>query len=631
MEVKRSSLGNLICENIPDIPVRLAARLRSYQNVRSASFSDWLPADQGMLVATRFADAVQIHRVENPKGTRRQLTFFEEPVAGAAVCPDPSVHCFLFLKDSAGNEQHQIYKFDYESERYEMLTDGTSRNETYRWSNKGDRFAFSSTMRNGRDFDVWLGTLEGRKSFELLAAPGGAWDPVAWSPDDRQLLLLHDVSANESYYHILDLADLKLTAITPVDQKIAYGRARWARDGRGIYLISDQFGDFRQLLFYDLATKELQILTADIPWDIEDFDLSPDGKTIALVSNEGGITALYLLKTHDRKPEPVELPRGQVGGLKFKADGSCLAMVISTSAQPNDVYTLDLASRELTRWTYSETAGLDTKDFCDPDLIHYPTFDSVAGKRRMIPAFCYRPKTKNPPYPVLIVCHGGPEGQAIPDFSPLVQYYLNDLGVAVILPNVRGSSGYGKEYLKLDNWERREDSVRDVGCLLDWIAADPGFDATRVCVSGGSYGGYMSLAVMTHYSDRLCCGIDFCGISNFVTFLESTAEYRKDLRRVEYGDERIPAMREYLQKISPLSNAEKIKRPMLIVQGKNDPRVPVTEAEQIVKAVREKGVEVWYLLAEDEGHGFGKKKNRDLYNQAYILFLEKFLLKKEQP
>lgn len=630
MTVKRNRLGNLVYENIPDIPAALAAKLKSYQNVRSAFFSDWLPGDQGMLIATRFGDAVQIHRVEKPKGTRRQLTFFEEPVTGAAACPDPRSPFFLFLKDIGGNEQYQIFKFDYESEQYEMLTDGEARNQTCLWNNRGDRFAFSSTRRNGRDFDVWLGTINRRQDFELLAAPGGAWEPVAWSPDDRRLLLRHEVSANEAYYHILDLVDHKLTPITPPDQKIAYGRARWARDSRCIYLISDQFSDFKQLLSYDLTTKEYQILSRDIPWDIEDFDLSPDGQTLALISNEGGIMALYLLKTAAGKPEKVNLPRGQVSDLKFKPDGSCLAMVLCTAAQPYDVYTWELSSGELTRWTFSETAGLDTKNFVEPDLIHYPTFDSVAGVPRLIPAFYYRPRNKPSPYPVLIICHGGPEGQAVPDFSPLVQYYVNDLGVAVIFPNVRGSSGYGKEYLKLDNWERREDAVRDIGCLLDWIATHPELDAGRVAVSGGSYGGYMSLAVMTHYSPRLCCGIDFCGISNFITFLESTAEYRKDLRRVEYGDERIPALREFLQRISPLSNAEKISRPMFIVQGKNDPRVPVTEAEQIVQAVRSNSVDVWYLLAEDEGHGFSKKKNRDFYNQAYILFLEKYLLKKEQ-
>jgi dipeptidyl aminopeptidase/acylaminoacyl peptidase len=230
-----------------------------------------------------------------------------------------------------------------------------------------------------------------------------------------------------------------------------------------------------------------------------------------------------------------------------------------------------------------------------------------------------------PPYPVLISIHGGPEGQARPFLS--ASYVTNEMGVASVQPNVRGSSGYGKTYLKLDNAMLREDSVKDIGALLDWIAQQPDLDAKRVAVTGGSYGGYMSLATMTHYSDRLKCGIDVVGISNWVTFLKNTQGYRQDLRRVEYGDERDPKMRDFLETISPLNNAAKIKVPVLVVQGKNDPRVPVTESEQMVKKIRDGGGTVWYVMATDEGHGFQKKQNRDYEQWARIVFLQQFLLK----
>lgn len=625
MEVNRYQKENLMIENVPAIPVSLVQKLRSFQNVRGASFSAWLPADQGMLIFTRFAEAAQIHRVMNPGGMRRQLTFFGEPVGGGEVCPDPKVPYFLFTKDSAGDEQHQIYKFNYADESYEMLTDGKARNEACLWTNRGDRFAFSSTMRNGRDFDVWVGDLEGTPSFQIVAQEGGTWYPIDWSPDDSSLLLLNYISANESYYHILNLAEKRLEKLNPQAQKIAYGMARWSRDGKGIFLISDQFSEFWQLLYYDLQSKTFKVLTEKISWDIEDFDLADDGQRIALIANEGGWSALYLLAPDKGDPVSVPLPQGQIFGVKFKPDSKSLAVVLNTSRAPSDVYVRILETGEMVRWTESETAGLATKDFVDPVLIRYPTFDTAAGQPRLIPAFYYRPKNTPPPFPVLIICHGGPEGQYKPSFASLTEYYLDELGIAVIFPNVRGSSGYGKGFLELDNGGKREDAVKDVGALLDWIAGNPELDCRRVAVSGGSYGGYMALAVMTNYPDRLCGGVDFCGISNFVTFLESTAEYRRDRRRFEYGDEREPAMREFLNRISPLTNAGKIRKPMFIVQGRNDPRVSVTEAEQMVKAIRDNGVEVWYLRAEDEGHGFAKKANRDYYNQAFIMFLKKFL------
>ncbi|MCB0586764.1 MAG: S9 family peptidase, partial [Phaeodactylibacter sp.] len=220
----------------------------------------------------------------------------------------------------------------------------------------------------------------------------------------------------------------------------------------------------------------------------------------------------------------------------------------------------------------------------------------------------------------------GPESQYRPGFSPIFQYYLKELGIAVIAPNVRGSAGYGKNFLKLDNGYKREDSVKDIGKLLDWIKEQPELDESRVAVMGGSYGGYMVLSSMAHYNGRLRCGVDIVGISNFVTFLENTKSYRRNLRRVEYGDERDPHMRRHLERISPTTNAHKITRPMLIVQGMNDPRVPVSEAEQMLRAIRNNGGEAWYLLAKDEGHGFRKKPNRDYYNKAVILFLQRYLL-----
>jgi dipeptidyl aminopeptidase/acylaminoacyl peptidase len=625
-EVNKYKKGDLVIENIPEIPIKLVKNLNSYQDVRSAYFLDWLPDDKGILITTRFGDVAQIHQVEFPGGMRRQLTFFDEPVGGGRVCPDYSIPYFLFSKDSAGNECDQIYKFNYLTGAYDILTDGKSKYGYYLWSRKGDRFAFTSTKRNNKDFDIYLGDLTGEKSHKLILKVEGDWSPVDWSFDDTKLLLHKYISANESQLFIFDIKTSNLTEINPVDKKVFYENARWAKGDKGLFYISDEFGEFKQLIYYDIKTGNKEILTKNIPWDITTFDLSPNGDTIAFVSNENGIGKLYILEIPTRKINLINLPIGWVGGIKFKPDGKSLALNLNTYRAPNDVYSLEFKNRRLIRWTYSEIAGLDTTRFVAPELFYYETFDSVDGKPRMIPAYVYKPK-KSGLHPVIIDLHGGPSGQYIPTFSPMIQYYVNELGCAVICPNFRGSSGYGKTFLTLDDGYKREDAVKDIGKLLDWIEKNSEFDSRRIAVVGGSYGGYMVLACMVHYTERLNCGIDFCGISNFVTFLENIADYRKDLRRTEYGDERDPKMRDFLIKISPLTNSHKIKKPLFVVQGLNDPRVPVNEAKQIVDAVRKNNVDVWFLLAEDEGHGFSKKSNRDFYQQAVVLFLEKYLLK----
>ena len=306
-------------------------------------------------------------------------------------------------------------------------------------------------------------------------------------------------------------------------------------------------------------------------------------------------------------------------------------MTINTSQSPSDTYVLELRNDpleygKLTRWTSSEVGGLDTSRFASAELIEYPTFDEVDGEPRMIPAWLYKPQGATGELPVVVSIHGGPEGQARPGFSSTYQMWMDTLGVAVLVPNVRGSAGYGKTYLGLDNGFKREDSVKDIGALLDWIETQPDLDQDRVAVFGGSYGGYMVLASSVHYSDRLRAAVNIVGISNFVTFLENTQDYRRDLRRVEYGDERDPAMRAHLEKISPLNNVNKIDVPMFVVQGENDPRVPVTEADQIVKALRENGKPVWYMNALNEGHGYRRKENRDIYQQATVLFFREHLL-----
>jgi len=616
-KVQRSERGNLVIENIPEIPAALAERTNLYQQARSASLQGWL--DDGVLITTRFGDTAQAHRVAFPGGDRQQLTFFQEPVAVAVPAPDG--RSFLFRKDSGGNEQFQFYSFDLASGAYRLLTDGKSRNQGALWSDRGDRFAFSTTRRNGKDTDLHVMVLGAEASVPLLEREG-TWGALDWSADGTRLLAVKFISATESELYVVDVAGRAATRFHPATQPIAFGDARFSADGSGVYYTSDEGSEFQRLRYERLAGDTPRVLSSDIPWDVEAFELSGDGRYLAFTVNAGGLSELYVrdLK-RDRRVATPKLPVGIVGDLHFHRSEPRLGFVLNGPRSPSDVFSFELGRDELTRWTRSETGGLDATKFTEPSLIEFPSFDG-----RKIPAFYYRPAAAKGKVPVLINIHGGPESQARPGFNPLTEFYVRELGIAVLTPNVRGSEGYGKSYLQLDNGMKREDSVKDIGALLDWVAWQPELDKARIAVIGGSYGGYMSLASMTHFNDRLRAGIDIVGISDFVTFLTNTSDYRRDLRRVEYGDERDAEMKNFLEKISPLASVKKITKPMLIAQGANDPRVPRTEAEQIVASIRKQGGDAWYLLAMDEGHGFAKKVNRDYYQNSVILFLQKHLI-----
>jgi dipeptidyl aminopeptidase/acylaminoacyl peptidase len=374
----------------------------------------------------------------------------------------------------------------------------------------------------------------------------------------------------------------------------------------------------------EVSSRKTTVLTPGLNWDVEDLDLSKDGRWIAFEANEDGISILHVLDTKTNKEVPVpKLPVGVIRGIEWRNNSREIAFSLSTASQPYDAYTVDMASGKIDRWTFSETGGLNTSGFAQPQLIHWKSWD-----QRSISAFLYKPGAKfSGKRPVIINIHGGPEGQVRPDFLGRDDYFLNELGIAMIYPNVRGSTGYGKTFQKLDNGFLREGSYKDINSLLDWIQTQPDLDAGKVMITGGSYGGFMTLAVATNYNDRICCSVDVVGPSNLVTFLEHTSGYRKDLRRVEYGDERDPKMREFLERIAPANNAKNITKPLFVIAGQNDPRVPASESAQMVQIVRKNGTPVWWLLAKDEGHGFGKKKNRDYQFYATVEFVKEYLLK----
>ena len=622
--VQREEAGTRVSENIPAIPDDLAAKLARYQNTRGANLGGWLP-DGSLLITTRFAETNQAHRVKMPMGMREQLTFFKEPLSNVAAAPGRNG--FVYGQDVGGSEFWQLYYYDLDTRETTLLTDGKrSRNESPLWSEDGAQLAWSSTARNGTDTDIWVRDMRSGKARPVVTE-GGTWYGFDFSPDGKRLLVGKYVSINEVHPGVVDLATGKLE-LFPVDGgKAGFSAFVFGPDSKQVYFASDEESEFRTLRFHDPDAGKFEVLSKAIPWDVEDLQVAPDGKHLAYVTNEDGISKLHVLALPSHAPVTLPaLPVGVIANLDFSPDGKQLALTLNSATSPSDIYVLQVGSAAApVQWTASEVGGLDARQFIAPSLVRYPTFDQVDGKPRTIPAFYYRPPGDGP-FPVIINIHGGPESQAFPAFNALAQFLVRELKIAVLIPNVRGSSGYGKTYVQLDNGLLREDSVKDIGALLDWIATQPDLDKDRVAVAGGSYGGYMVLAAMTHYNDRLRAGIDVVGISDFGTFLKNTEDYRRDLRRAEYGDERVAEMAEFHKKIAPLNNAQKISKPLFVAQGFNDPRVPYTEAEQIVSKVRGNGGDVWYLLFKDEGHGFAKKTNKDYYDAASMLFWKKHLL-----
>lgn len=618
----RVQRGNLILDNIPEPSAELSEKLDAYLNARQATPLGFSPKGQ-LLISTRFGDVDQLHLVEQPAGERRQLTFLRDPITHAAFSPDPGRSAYVYLTDAGGGDHAQLYYQRLGEPEAKLLTSGKWANGAPLWSNAGREVAFFSTARDGVSYDIDVVDPDAGSLPRLaVSGDGAAWRPLDWSPDDRKLLVLKSVSVAEGYLYIVDLSSGQKREVDPSPGKVAITDAKFSRDGQGVYWISDRDTEFAALRYVNVFSGEKTVISGPVSWDIEELALSRDGHYLAYVSNEAGIDKLNVLdlRTHqDLIPPRLPAP-GIIGSLSFNADGSRLAFGFSASNRPRDAYVLDIAANRLDAWTHSEAGAVDPAKFVTPRLMQFPTFDRSDGKARQIPMYVYEPATSGP-HPVLISLHEGPEGQFRPGFDPWLQYVVNELGYAVVAPNVRGSSGYGKNYMALDDGTLREDAVKDVGALLVWLGLQGAYDAKHLVVSGSSYGGYLTLATMVNFSERLRGGVDVAGIADWVGFLANAPAYSQNQRRAEFGDEREPDMRAFLRRISPLTNADRITRPLLIVHGKNDTRVTMNEAEQMVYRLRSKGNDVWYLMGGDEGDGFLKKQNRDAYYKAFAQFL----------
>jgi dipeptidyl aminopeptidase/acylaminoacyl peptidase len=615
--VATRQVGSATLQNVPEIPEQVRRAVQRYQNYRDATFEDWLP-DGSMLIGTRFGATRQLHRVAAPGAARTQLTFFSEPVSGAWTIPGGDR--FLLSRDTGGDEWFQLFAMGTTGDPVPLTEPGT-RNQAPVFSKDGRLAVWSRAVKGSADYAILVADPTDPASRRVAYQGRGSIAPAAVSPDGKRVLLSRTVSNREMRLAVLDLASGQASEIPYTSEPARYLEPRFTPDGRGIVAITDHGSDVLRLVRVDLASGARTVLSPESRWEVVDYDVSDDGRLLAYSTNEEGFSTLRLLDLRSRRVlRQPSLPRGVITGLGFSPDGRKLAFSLSSATSAGDVWSWDTRKAELTRWTHSELGGLDPARLAEPELIRFTSFDGLS-----VPAFVYRPKAAAPGVrtPVIIDIHGGPESQSRPAWNPGAQYFADQLGATVILPNIRGSEGYGKRYLNLDNAEKREDSVKDIGALLDWIGTQPGLDPARVAVYGQSYGGYMSLAAMTHYSDRLVGGVERYGISNWISFLNNTEAYRRDNRRAEYGDERVPAMRAVLERISPLANVRKIRKPMLVMQGANDPRVPKSESDQVVDSLRRSGVETWYVVFADEGHGFLKKPNNDLRREVETIFLRR--------
>ena len=553
-------------------------------------------------------------------GMREQLTFTDEPVSGVVVPDLPQVQSILFLQDVGGTESYQIYDFNLATGKQHMISSGEGRYTGVSFSPDNSKISYTSTKRTGQYSDLYIYDLKSQKETPLHTVDEVGWSFVAWHPNQEKALIRKYISVAESHLFEIDLETGVKVRLLEQYGAISIGGIEYLPDGT-IILVSDHGSNFRRLHRINPETSMLEVLIEFENSDVSSYSLARDRSKMVIAQNFHGYRLFHLYDVEKKQLVPLlpDYSDGLLGGARFNAEGTAIAFTYQSAQVQADVYVLDLTTQEVTRWTRSELGGIDPTKLVRAELISYSSFDDLE-----IPAFIYRPKTAGP-HPVLIYIHGGPASQYRPGFSSRFQYYVNELGIAVVAPNVRGSNGYGKEYLTLDDWKKREDSVRDIGALLDWIDTQSDLDPTRVVVDGGSYGGYMVLACLVHYSERLLGGSERVGISNFVTFLENTQGYRRDLRRVEYGDERIPEIREYLESIAPMNHVDKIRKPLLIFQGFNDPRVPASESEQIALALEKEEVPVWYVLYMDEGHGFRKKVNQDHSFSVQIQFLRSLL------
>jgi dipeptidyl aminopeptidase/acylaminoacyl peptidase len=620
----QGSLGpnkNIEAIGVPPIPASLVREVQPYTSIYGLPLAGW-DDEKREIRLKGVSSATWISRVKSPGAVPEVSSTYIQSGGIYDVYFQPQGKYLAYTRDESGNELFQLYSYEIGTGKTTLLSDGKFRNTEPVWSNAGDKIVYSASPSgtSGVSLRV-LSPLEPKTDRLLSQSSGSYFKAYDWSPDDKQVVYCDFTSNTASTLWVIDVSNGNKSLLSPKNAKSElYDLPQFSKDGKGIYLVTDHDSDFRRLAYIDLSSRKMRYLPSTSQWDVDEFQIAPDGRTVALTTNEDGISRLHLFDVAAGKERVVEpIPRGIISDIKWRKDSTELAINFKSSRTPNDVLSVNAENGKVDHWVVT---GASTLEFSQPELIHWPTFD-----KRTISGFLYRPPGSfKGKHPVIIDIHGGPEEQYRPGFGFDENYFLNELGVAKIYPNVRGSSGYGKAFLHLDDGAAREGAVRDIGALLDWIKTQPDLDANRVLVEGASYGGYLALSAAFTYSDRIKAVISDSGISNLVSFIEHTEGWRRELQRAEFGDERDAKTRDFMERTAPLNNAEGIKKPLLIVQGQNDARVPVSEAARLFEATKNR-IPVWYIIGKDEGHGFVQQNNREYRLYATVLFVKEFLLK----
>jgi len=614
----------LVLDGVPPVPAEVARKIAPYGEFRPHALLAWHPTKRAMLVRRRLEATAQVHLLDAPGATPRPLTDFPDPVASAAFEPTRG-ESFVFAMGRGGNEVYRLHRLEVATGALASLSPEGERVGAVAWNRQGDRIAYTTEAidrnnpaRRPRTTLFLADPANPGSAKELARFDSGGWGGLSFSEDGRRLVLVQSISSAESHLWVVAVpSGAKRRVTTRGKHPVAYAHPHFTKDGKALYATSDRGSEFRRLVRLPLAGGDERVLTGHIARDVDDFAVSFDAGRIAFLTNEDGGHVLRFLDLETLKEQPrPPLFDGVIGGLAWRPGSHEIGFHIASARSPGDVFSYDIDSNQITRWTRGNNPAVNTRELPEPKVVRWKSFDA-----REVSGLLYAPPARfSGRRPVIVKIHGGPASQARPGFLGRDNYFLAELGVAMIYPNVRGSAGFGKTFLGLDDGRRREDAVRDIGALLDWIRDQPELDADRVLVMGGSYGGYVALACAAHFPERIAGAVSTSGISSFVTFLERTESYHRDRRRAEYGDERDPAMRAFLESISPLAQAGRIAKPLLIAQGLNDPRVPHTEAEQIVASLKARGASVSYVLAKDEGHGFVRKPNADYLFYAIAEF-----------
>jgi dipeptidyl aminopeptidase/acylaminoacyl peptidase len=615
-------------EGLPPIPERIAQRLGPYGDFTRASLLSWHPGRRQLLVSAPAGSVTQVHAVERPGAAPRPLTRLAQGVSGPAWYAGDAL---VYRHDPAGKETHQLWRLDPGAAEPVLLTDGVSRNGIPVLSPRSGRLAFDSNRRNGKDRDIYVADPQAPASTRMLAQVSGSWEVKAWSADEQRLLLLEMLPGNDTALWMMEVETGKRTLLSPPGSW-TWTDPQFGPDGQTVYAVSDLRAEVPRA--WRLRQGAWSALTPESD-AVEAIALSPDGRTLAVSVDRDASSRLELLDTATLKARMIAgLPPGQLAppgsprglrALQWGPDGTEVAFTYGSVRTVGDVFSVSAQSGRVTRWTESRVGGVDPATLPEPEIVRWKSFDG-----RTISGVLYRPPARFAGRrPVMINIHGGPNDvRERPRFQGRSAYFLNELGIAIVYPNVRGSFGFGRAFEKLDDGLNREDAVRDIGALLDWIGAQPTLDSKRVMVTGASYGGYMTYATALRYPERIRCAFAAAAISDFVSYLESTEPGRQDDRRGEYGDERDPAIRAVLTKISPLTSASMFRVPLMIAHGRQDARVPVAQAEAMARAVKANGVPLWMVLYDNEGHeNFPRARDHGNFNfYTWILFVEQFLL-----